>query len=50
MFHDRVSNNKINKICERALRTMQKDSTSNFKDLLSICSQEKPTAARDRNL
>ena len=34
MFHDRKSNNKINKIHERALRIIQKDSTSNFEELL----------------
>ena len=35
MFHDRTSNKKINKIHERALRIMHKDSTSNFHELLS---------------
>ena len=34
MFHDRKSYNKINKIHERALRIMHKDSTSNFEGLL----------------
>ena len=34
MFHDRKSNNKINKIHERALRIIHKDSTSNFEELL----------------
>ena len=34
MFHDRKSNNKINKIRERALRIIHKDSTSNFEELL----------------
>ena len=34
MFHDRRSYNKINKIHERALRIMHKDSTSNFEGLL----------------
>ena len=33
MFHDRKSNNKINKIHERALRIIHKDSTSNFEEL-----------------
>ena len=35
MFHDRASNNKINKVHERALRIIHKDSTSNFQELLS---------------
>ena len=35
MFHDRKSYNKINKIHERALRIIDKDSTSNFEGLLS---------------
>ena len=34
MFHNRKSYNKINKIHERALRTIHKDSTSNFESLL----------------
>ena len=34
MFHDRKSNNKINKIHERALRIIHKDSTSTFEGLL----------------
>ena len=34
MFHDRKSNNKINKIHERALRIIHKNSTSNFEELL----------------
>ena len=34
MFHERKSNNKINKIHERALRIIHKDSTSNFEELL----------------
>ena len=34
MFHDRKSYNKINKIHERALRIIHKDSTSNFESLL----------------
>ena len=34
MFHDRKSYNKINKIHERALRIIHKDSTSNFEGLL----------------
>ena len=33
-FHDRASNNKINKIHERALIVIHKDSTSNFQELL----------------
>ena len=35
MFHDRATNNKTNKVNERALRIMHKDSTSNFQELLS---------------
>ena len=35
MFHDGASNNKINKIHERALRIIHKDSTSNFQELLN---------------
>ena len=35
MFHDRASNNKINKVHERALRTIHKGSTSNFQELLN---------------
>ena len=35
MFHDRASNNKINKINERTLRILHKDGNSNFKELLS---------------
>ena len=34
MFHDGKAYNKINKIHERALRIMRKDSTSNFRGLL----------------
>ena len=34
MFHDRKSNTKINKIHERALRIIHKDSTSTFEELL----------------
>ena len=34
MFHDRKSNTKINRIHERALRIIHKDSTSNFEELL----------------
>ena len=34
MFHNRKSYNKINKIHERALRIIHKDSTSNFEGLL----------------
>ena len=34
IFHDRKSYNKINKIHERALRIIHKDSTSNFENLL----------------
>ena len=34
MFHERKSNNKINKIHEKALRIMHKDSASNFEELL----------------
>ena len=34
IFHDRKSYNKINKIHERALRIIHKDSTSNFESLL----------------
>ena len=34
MFHDRKSYNKVNKIHERALRIIHKDSTSNFEGLL----------------
>ena len=34
MFHDRKSYNKINKIHERALRIIHKNSTSNFKGLI----------------
>ena len=34
VFHDRKSYNKINKIHERALRIIHKDSTSNFESLL----------------
>ena len=35
MFHDRESNNKINKINESALRIIHKDNNSNFEKLLS---------------
>ena len=35
MFHDRTSNNKINKIHERASRVIHKDNTSNFQELIS---------------
>ena len=35
MFHDSASNNKINKIHERAFRIIHKDSTSNFQELLN---------------
>ena len=35
MFHDRKSNNKINKIHERALRIVHRDSTYNFEELLT---------------
>ena len=35
MFHDKASNNKINKIHERTLRIIHKESTSNFQKLLS---------------
>ena len=34
MFHDRKTYNNINKIHERALRIIHKDSTSNFENLL----------------
>ena len=34
MFHDRKSYNKINKVHERTLRIMHKESTSNFESLL----------------
>ena len=34
MFHERKSNNKINKVHERALRIIHKDSTSNFEECL----------------
>ena len=34
MFHERKLYNKINKIHERALRIIHKDSTSNFQELL----------------
>ena len=34
MCHDRKSNNKINKIHERALRIIHTDSTSNFEEIL----------------
>ena len=34
MFHDRLVNEKINKIQERALRIAYKDDCSSFKDLL----------------
>ena len=39
MFHDKASNNKINKINERTLRIIHKDSTSNFQELLSKVTQ-----------
>ena len=35
MFHDRSVNKKINKIHERALRIVYKDSCSNFEELLT---------------
>ena len=35
MFHDRKSNNKINKIHERVLRIIHRNSTSNFEELLT---------------
>ena len=34
MFHDRKLNNKINKIHERALRIIHRDSTSDFEEFL----------------
>ena len=47
MFHDRASNNKINKIHERALRIIHKDSTSNFQELLS---KSNSVSVHQRNL
>ena len=34
MFHSRTMNNKINRICERALRLVYSDCNSNFDELL----------------
>ena len=47
MFHDRAANNKINKIHERALRIIHKDSTSNFQELLS---KSNSVSVHQRNL
>ena len=47
MFHDRASNNKINKIHERALRIIHKDSTSNFQELLN---KSNSVSVHQRNL
>ena len=38
MFHDRSVNKKINKLYERALRIVYKESCSNFKELLTKAS------------
>ena len=34
MFHNKTLSNRINRIHERALRTVYRDKTSNFTDLL----------------
>ena len=47
MFHDRASNNKINKTHERASRIIHKDSTSNFQELRS---KSNPVSVQQRNL
>ena len=47
MFHDKASNNKINKIHERTLRIIHKDSTSNFQELLS---KRNSVSVHQRNL
>ena len=46
MFHDRASNNKINKVRERALRIIHKDSTSNF---LELRNKSKSVSVHQRN-
>ena len=48
-FHDRKSYNKINKIHEKALRIIHKDSTSNFEGLL-IKSNSVPVHQRNLQL
>ena len=47
MFHDRASNNKINKIHEIALRIIHKNSTSNFQELLN---KRNSASVHQRNL
>ena len=47
MFHEKKWNNKINKIHERALRIIHKDSTSNFEELLI---KSNAVSVRQRNL
>ena len=47
LFDDRTANNKINKIHERALRIIHKDSTSNFQELLS---KSNSVSVHQRNL
>ena len=47
MFRNSASNNKINKIHERALRIIQKDCTSNFQELLN---KSNSVSVHQRNL
>ena len=47
MFHGRISNGKINRIPERALRIVYKDYTSTFVDLLE---KDKSFTVHHRNI
>ena len=47
MFHSRTSNNKINKLHERALRVPYKDETSSFETLLH---RDATVTIHERNL
>ena len=47
MFHGRISNGKINRIYERALRIVYKDYTSTFEDLLE---KDKSFTVHHRNI
>ena len=47
MFHDRATNNRINKIHERALRIVYRDIESTFNELLAI---ENSVSVHQRNL
>ena len=47
MFHNRILNDKINRIHKRALRIVYRDKTSNFTELLQ---KDNATAVHQRNL